>query len=116
MDTELETGRNPIRFLIKMTLFLAALYFAGKFAMQQKEQWEGLTASEARAKIEPKLVDRLGEDKAQEIVDQIVAALVERGVIKEDDVVVEEAEEVVEAAAGIVEEAADSEESDDEDE
>ena len=113
METEVEAGRSTMRFLIKMVLFMAALYFAGKFAMQQKEQWEGLTASEARAKIEPKLVDRLGEDKAQEIVEQLIAALVERGVIKEDDVVVEEAEEVVETAAEVVEEA---EEAADEDE
>lgn len=81
---EAEAERHPIRFMIKFLIFVGILYAAGRLLAQQKDQWMGLTESQARAKMESKLGPRIGEDKASEIAEQVVAALTERGVIKPD--------------------------------
>jgi transcriptional regulator GlxA family with amidase domain len=101
MDVEVESQRHPFRFLFKFLVFVGILYAASRFLAQQKEQWQGLSESQARAKVESKLGPRIGDDKASEIAQQVVAALTEAGVIKKDEKaetvedVAEEAEEVL---------------------
>lgn len=106
MEVEMDTERHPIRFLLKFLIFVGILYAASRLLMQQKEQWMGLTESQARAKVESKLSPRVGEDKASEIAEQVVAVLTEKGVIQADPAEEAEAEveDVVEAAADAVEE------------
>lgn len=84
MEVEVEAERHPIRFMVKFLIFAGILYAAGRLLAQQKDQWMGLTESQAREKMESKLGPRIGEDKASEIAEQVVAALAERGVIKPD--------------------------------
>jgi hypothetical protein len=72
---------------------------------KQKEDWAGITEAQAKEKIESRLVSRVGEDKANDIANQIVTVLTEKGVIKADA-----ADEVVD-----VTEEADESESDEED-
>jgi len=84
MDIEVESQRHPFRFLFKFLVFVGILYAASRLLVQQKEQWMGLSESQARAKVESKLGPRIGEDKASEIAQQVVAALTEAGVIKAD--------------------------------
>lgn len=105
MEVEVESQRHPFRFLFKFLVFVGVLYFAGKLVAQQKEKWQGLTESEARSRIEA-MASKVDEDKAKDIADQIVAVLLERGVLKEDTVVVEDIDEVVDEVVAEAEEAA----------
>lgn len=98
METQIETGRHPFRFMVKFLVFVGMLYVAGRLLNQQKQKFSGISESEARAKIENKLGPKMGEDKAAELADQIVSKLREKGVIKAED-----APEVVDAAETTVE-------------
>lgn len=102
MEVEVEKERHPLRFMVKLLIFMGLLYVAGRFLNQQKEEWMGLSESEAKAKVESKLAPKVGEDKASEIATQVIAALTEKGVIKADEPSV--AEDVAEAAEDVVEE------------
>ena len=85
MEVEVETERHPLRFMVKLLIFVGLLYVAGRFLNQQKDEWMGLSESEAKAKVESKLAPKVGEDKAAEIATQVIAALTEKGVIKADE-------------------------------
>ncbi len=82
MDIEVEAERHPLRFMIKFLVFGGILFLAGKFMAKQKQDWAGITEAQAREKIESRLASRVGEDKATDIANQIVAVLTEKGVIK----------------------------------
>jgi hypothetical protein len=106
METETQNERHVFRFLVKFLVFAGVVYFAGRLAAQQKKNWEGLTESQARSRIEPRLASKLGDEKATDIADQIITALKDRGIIKEDEVEIDlgveldEAVEVVKDTAG----------------
>ncbi len=85
MDIEVESQRHPLRFMVKFLVFVGILVLAGKFMAKQKEDWAGITEAQAKEKIESRLVSRVGEDKANDIANQIVAVLTEKGVIKATD-------------------------------
>ena len=106
MEVEVEKERHPLRFMVKLLIFVGLLYVAGRFLNQQKDEWMGLSESEAKAKVESKLAPRVGEDKASEIATQVIAALTEKGVIKADEPPMAEdvAEDVAEAAEDTAEE------------
>ena len=50
----------------------------------QKAQWEGLTETEARAKIDAKLPAKVAGEKRAEVTDKIVGAMKEKGVLVPD--------------------------------
>jgi hypothetical protein len=79
-----EADRHPIRFLIKLAAFVGLLYAVGRFLAQKKDEYAGLTESEARDKFMDKMAPRVGEDQAAEIADQVIPKLKERGLIKSD--------------------------------
>jgi hypothetical protein len=96
MDIEIESQRHPFRFMLKFLVFMGILYLAGRFMAKQKEGWAGITEAQAREKIESRLASRVGEEKANDIANQIVTVLTEKGVIKAeatDDEVVDVTEE-----------------------
>jgi hypothetical protein len=86
MDETTEKERHPIRFLFKLTVFLAFLYFAARLIYLKKDEYYGLTESQARSKIEERLEPRIGADKATEVADQVIPLLKDRGVVKSDPV------------------------------
>ncbi|MFV1963315.1 MAG: hypothetical protein ACC658_15975 [Acidimicrobiia bacterium] len=102
MDIEVESQRHPFRFMLKFMVFMGILYVAGRFMAKQKQDWAGITEAQAREKIESKLASRVGEEKANDIANQIVTVLTEKGVIKAeatDDEVVDVTEETDESAS-----------------
>jgi len=80
------TERHPFRFLFKFLLFVGAIAAIAKVVASKKEEYYGLTESEARAKFESKLGPRIGEDKAAEVADQVIPRLKDKGMIKPDPV------------------------------
>lgn len=101
MDEQTEKERHPIRFLLKLTVFFAFLYFAARLVYLKKDEYYGLTESQARSKIEERLEPKIGADKATEVADQVIPLLKDRGVVKGDP--------VSEAAADLADTIADAE-------
>lgn len=106
-----EKERRPFRFLFKFAIFVGLAALITKVIASKKDEYYGLTESEARSKFESTLGPRIGEEKAAEIADQVIPKLKETGVIKPDPVeeafekTVEAVDEAVEAAADAIEEA-----------
>jgi hypothetical protein len=97
MEHEVEVEeRHPLRFMVKFAVFVGLLYFAGRFLAQKKDEYAGLTESEARDKFVAKMGPKVGEDTAEEIADQMIPKLKDRGLIKADPM--EEAVEKVKDA------------------
>lgn len=86
MAEKSKKDRHPLRFLFKVLVLGAFVYFAGRLVMMKKDEYYGLTESEARSKITDKLGKRVGADKANEVADQVIPLLKDRGVVKPDPV------------------------------
>lgn len=102
MAEKSKKDRHPLRFLFKVLVLGAFVYFAGRLVMMKKDEFYGLTESEARSKITDKLGKRVGADKANEVADQVIPLLKDRGVVKSDP--------VAEAASNLADEMATAEE------
>lgn len=98
MADKSKKDRHPLRFLFKVLVLGAFVYFAGRLVMMKKDEFYGLTESEARSKITDKLSKRVGAEKANEVADQVIPLLKDRGVVKSDP--------VVEAASNLADEMA----------
>lgn len=104
-----EKERHPFRFLFKFALFVGIVALIGRAIASKKDEFYGITESEARAKFESKLGSRIGEDKAAEVADQVIPKLKEKGIIKPDpaEEAVDKVQEAGAEAAQAVEDAAD---------
>ena len=86
MDDSIETvERHPFRFVFKLALFAGLVYLAGRVVAQKKDEYMGLTESEARSKFVEKAGPRIGEETAEEIADQVIPKLKEKGFVKPDE-------------------------------
>ncbi len=83
-DAEVVDERHPFRFLVKFAVFAGLVFFAGRFLAQKKDEYADLTESEAREKLVDKMAPRVGDDTAEEIADQVIPKLKDRGLIKAD--------------------------------
>ena len=81
---DITTERHPLRTLVKFLLLIGAVAAISKVVAAKKEEYYGLTESEARAKFESKLGPRIGEEKASEVADQVIPRLKDTGVIRPD--------------------------------
>ena len=71
------------RLMLVVVALLIVL--AVKNAMsQRKSEWQGLSESEARAKLDSRLPSRIPDDKRAAISDKVVAKMRDRGVLSED--------------------------------
>lgn len=84
MGSKKEGRRRPFRFLFKLAVFAGILAAAGRFLVSKRDEYAGLTESEARERMQSKLTTRFGEEKAKEITDQVVPVLVDRGIVRSD--------------------------------
>lgn len=94
---EVANERHPIRFLVKLGVFVGLLYTVGRFMAQKKNEYAGLTESQARDRLVEKMTPRVGDETATEIADQVIPKLKKRGLIKADPM--EAAADDIEAAA-----------------
>ena len=107
MGSRAKNGRHPFRFMFKLLVFAGIIAAAGRFLVSKKEEYAGLTESEARSKMEAKLAPRFGDEKAGEIANQVIPVLIDRGLVKTDlegavDEVVGGVEELAEEAADLI--------------
>lgn len=76
--------RHPFRFMFRFAVFVGLLYVAARLLNEKKKEFANLTESQVREKIVEKASAKVGEDKANEIADQIIPALKEKGLVKPD--------------------------------
>ena len=91
--------RHPFRFMIKFAIFVGILFVISRLLDEKRKEFANLTESQARDKFMTKASDKLGEDQAREIADQVIPVLIEKGLIKPDP----EAEEAEEAKDEVAE-------------
>jgi len=104
--TEAESDRHFFRSLFKLALFVGIIMAIAKVVAAKKDEFYGISESEARYKVESKLSPRVGDDRAAEIADQVVARLKVAGVVTAD--AADKAEETAEGSADESEDAVDS--------
>ncbi|MFO7299747.1 MAG: hypothetical protein DIU67_006105 [Actinomycetes bacterium] len=82
MGSKEEGRRRPLRFLLRLAVFGGIVTAVVRFLATKKEEYAGLTESEARERMQAKLTPRFGEDKAKEITDQVIPVLADRGIFR----------------------------------
>lgn len=70
--------------LFKFGLFAAMVAGLAKVAATKKAEWQGLTETEVRDKLQGKLGDKVPDDKLNQITDKVVDTMRQRGVLGED--------------------------------
>lgn len=106
IETIEESERHPFRFMIRFAILVGLLAVAAKFLNDKRTQYSGLTESEAKRKFVETVGPKVGDDTAEEIADQVIPKLKERGLLKSDPAEAA-AEEVKEAADDLADSAQD---------
>ncbi len=70
--------------LIKLALVVGAVAVAARLIGEMKAEWEGLTESQIRDKLDTRIPDRVPEKKRAAVADKVVAAMHFRGKLVED--------------------------------
>lgn len=90
--------------LILLALLIGMLVAgAKKGRARQASEWQGLTESEARDKLETKLPAKIPAEKRSEISDKVVGKMRERGVLNEDAAVPDDARDLTDDAEQLTE-------------
>jgi hypothetical protein len=71
--------------LIKFALVIGAVAMAARLVGAKKTEWEGLTESQVRDKLDTRLPDRIPDDKRAAVADKVVAKMRSRGKLAEDE-------------------------------
>lgn len=109
MEQEIEVAdeRGFLGIMIRFAILAGLLFVAAKFLNDKRNQYADLTESEARSKFVETVGPRVGDDTANEIADQVIPKLKDRGLVKADPVE-EAANEVKKAADDLVDAADDA--------
>lgn len=102
-EIEIDEERHVFRTLIRLAVFIGLIYAVGRFVAQKKNEYEGLTESEARSRFVDTVGPKLGDETAEEIADQVIPKLKERGLLKPDPDDETDADPVAEAVDSVVE-------------
>ena len=70
--------------LLKLALLIGGIAAVAKLVGAKKAEWEGLTESEVRAKLDSRLPDRMPPEKQAAVADKVVGKMRERGVLREE--------------------------------
>jgi hypothetical protein len=92
--------KGPIRSLLKFVALAGIVLSAGRFVARKKEEYAGLTESQARDKVMETMAPKVGDDTAGEIADKVIPKMRDRGLIKSDPI--EEVADVSEATDEVV--------------
>lgn len=70
--------------LLGLALLGGAIAVASKMLESKKSNWEGLTESEVRAKLEERIPHRVPDDKRAAVADRVVTEMRDRGVLADE--------------------------------
>jgi len=71
--------------LIKLALVVGAITVAARLVGAKKTEWEGLTESQVRDKLDSRIPDRVPDEKRAAVADKVVAKMRSRGKLAEDE-------------------------------
>ena len=71
--------------LLKLALLMGGIAAVAKLVSAKKADWQGLTESEVRAKLDARLPDRMPPAKQAAVADKIVTTMRHRGVLREEE-------------------------------
>jgi len=78
--------RHPLRGMFRLIAVAALVYFGWRLFESKRDEFMGLTESEAKAKLREMLEPRLGEEAADQIVEQVIPKLRAKGILQPDPV------------------------------
>lgn len=70
--------------LIKLAVIGALIGGVVKFVSNTKKDFQGLTETQARAKLDSKLPSKMPAEKRAEVTDKVVSAMKDKGVLVSD--------------------------------
>lgn len=70
--------------LIKFALLIGGIALAAKVVAAKKAEWEGLSESQVRERLDARLPDRMPEDKRAAVKDRVVSKMRSRGALAEE--------------------------------
>ena len=73
------------RLLIGIALLVGAAAVVKRLVGARAAEWQGLTESEVRAKLEDRIPSRVPDDKRTAIADQVVAKMRDTGALATED-------------------------------
>ncbi len=71
--------------LVKLALIIGVIAVLAKVVAAKMANWQGLTESEVRDKLESRLPKWVPGEKRAEIADEVVAGMRGRGVLRDDE-------------------------------
>ena len=71
--------------LLKVALIVGGMTAVAKLATAKKAEWQGLTESQVREKLDSRLPGRMPDEKRAGVADKVVSKMRERGVLREQD-------------------------------
>ena len=71
--------------LVKLALIIGAIAVLAKVVAAKMANWQGLTESEVRDKLESRLPKWVPGEKRADIADEVVAGMRERGALRDDE-------------------------------
>ena len=71
--------------LIRLAVIVGGATLVAKLIAKKKSNWQGLTETEVRQKLDRRLPDRVPEDKRAFVADEVVSKMRKRGVLREED-------------------------------
>ena len=71
--------------LVKLALIIGAIVVLAKVVAAKMANWQGLTESEVRDKLESRLPKWVPGEKRAEIADEVVAGMRQRGALHDDE-------------------------------
>jgi len=78
------TGEAVRRVLIGLAVLGGAVGVAFKVLGAKRSEWEGLTESEVRAKLEERIPTRVPDDKRAAVADRVVTKMRDRGALVDE--------------------------------
>jgi len=79
-----------VKKLLKLALIIGVIVAVAKLLEAKKGEWEGMSETNVRAKLDAKLPDKVPAEKRAEIADKVVGKMREKGVLIEDAPVAED--------------------------
>ena len=71
--------------LLKVALIVGSVTAVAKLVTAKKAEWQGLTESQVREKLDSRLPGRMPDEKRAGVTDKVVSKMRERGVLREED-------------------------------
>ena len=71
--------------IVKLALFIGVIAVLAKIVAAKMADWEGLTESEVRAKLESRLPKQVPDEKRATIADKVVSGMRERGALRDEE-------------------------------